>query len=348
MVLEKMGICNYISFMQFVLGMRIHGMNPKLCIRNLELEKVPVRVYQHRASSSVLRRGALFFHGDSGIFGNAYDHVCQYLARESEAVVASVEYGLAPEHKPPAQYEDCLTAAIHFMRNPEDYGVDPTRIIIAGDSAGAYLAATTTQTLTSRPDLPKLRAQVLMYPFVQGLDFNLPSYQQYCRVPMLSREQVVFFALQWLNGDLSLFKPVLEGAHIPPEIRLKYRKWLSPDNIPKEFKVKDYKPHFPTEYRKDIYEQIRVLFDLVASPLLAEDAIVCQLPETFIMTCEYDVLRDDGLLYKKRLEDSGVPVTWYHGENAFHGIINLFDNGMLTFPAGKRGLENIVNFLRGL
>ncbi|XP_019367597.1 PREDICTED: arylacetamide deacetylase-like 3, partial [Gavialis gangeticus] len=270
------------------------------------------------------------------------------LARESEAVVASVGYRLAPEHKPPAQYEDCLTAAIHFMRNSEDYGVDPTHIIIAGDSAGAYLAATVTQTLTSRPDLPKLRAQVLMYPFVQGLDFNLPSYQQYCMIPILPREQVVFFALQWLKREPSLYKTVLEGAHVPPEIRLKYRKWLSPDNIPKEFKVRGYKPHFPTEYRKDVYEQIKVSFDPLTSPLLAEDAIVCQLPETFIMTCEYDVLRDDGLLYKKRLEDSGVPVTWYHGEDAFHGIINLFDNGMLTFPAGKRGLDNIVNFLRDL
>ncbi|XP_014373043.2 arylacetamide deacetylase-like 4 [Alligator sinensis] len=348
--LEKMGICRFHTYMRYVLDKKKHKADPKLFIKNLQFEKVPVRVYEPRAPSAGLRKGIIFFHGGGGVFGSVdtHDNVCRYIARESEAVVASVEYRLAPEHKPPAQYEDCLTAAIHFMRNPEDYGVDPTRIITAGDSAGAYLAATVTQTLSSRPDLPKLRAQVLMYPFIQALDFNLPSYQQYCRIPLLSQEEVILFALQWLKGNTSILKPALEGAHIPPEIRLKYRKWLSPDNIPKEFKVKGYKPHFPTEYRKDIYEQIKLTFDPLTSPLLAEEAIVCQLPETFLMTCEYDVLRDDGLLYKKRLEDCGVSVTWHHGENAFHGIINLFDSGMLTFPAGKRALDNIVSFLRGL
>ncbi|XP_025053871.1 arylacetamide deacetylase-like 4 [Alligator sinensis] len=348
--LEKMGICHFHTYMRFVLHKKKHKADPKLFIKNLQFEKVPVRVYEPRAPSAGLRKGIIFFHGGGGVFGSVdtHDNVCRYIARESEAVVASVEYRLAPENKPPAQYEDCLTAAIHFMRNSEDYTVDPTRIITAGDSAGAYLAAIVTQTLSSSPNLPKLRAQVLMCPFVQGLDFNLPSYQQYCRIPILSREEVAFFALQWLKGDTSMLKPALEGAHIPPEIRLKYRKWLSPDNIPKEFKVKGYKPHFPTEYREDIYKQIKQLCDPVAAPLIADDAIVCQLPETFLMTCEYDVLRDDGLLYKKRLEDCGVPVTWYHGENAFHGIINLFDSGMLTFPAGKKALDNIVSFLRGL
>uniref|UniRef100_A0A7M4DUU6 Alpha/beta hydrolase fold-3 domain-containing protein n=1 Tax=Crocodylus porosus TaxID=8502 RepID=A0A7M4DUU6_CROPO len=324
-VLVKAGLCYEHDVLRFL----VNGIPPQktneLLINNVMFNNLTVRIYQPKVPSTGLRRGIVYCHGGVGRFGSISKKFWNYTKLETKNYkdycgVLFRMYRLAPEHKNPAQYEDCLTAAIHFMRNPEDYGVDPTCIIIAGDSAGAYLAATTTQTLTSRPDLPKLRAQVLMYPFVQGLDFNLPSYQQYCRVPILSREQVVLFAL----------------------------KWLSPDNIPKEFKVRGYKPHFPTEYRKDIYEQIRQVFDPVASPLLAEDAIVCQLPETFIMTCEYDVLRDDGLLYKKRLEDSGVPVTWYHSENAFHGIINLFDNGMLTFPAGKKALDNIVNFLRGL
>ena len=83
-------------------------------------------------------------------------------------------------------------------------------------------------------------------------------------------------------------------------------------------------------------------------PLLAEDAVVHQLPESFILTCEYDVLRDDGLLHKKRLEDNGVRVTWCHLEDGFHGIISLYDYGGLSFPSGKRGLDSVVNFLKGL
>ncbi|NXA40540.1 ADCL4 protein, partial [Eudromia elegans] len=158
-----------------------------------------------------------------------YEKVCRYIARESESVVVSVEYRLAPEHKYPAAYEDCLNATLHFMKNIEHYGVDPACIIVSGDSAGGNLAAAVSQTLASRSDLPKLRAQILIYPGLQALDFNLPSYQQNRAVPLLLRERAAFFALQYLNGDASHVEEVLEGSHIPADIRLKYRKWVSAD-----------------------------------------------------------------------------------------------------------------------
>ncbi|XP_006264536.2 arylacetamide deacetylase-like 4 [Alligator mississippiensis] len=349
-ILERMGLCSQLNFVRCIRYGKKPGMDPKLFVKDLNFETVPVRVYQPRASSSGQRRGIVFFHGGGWVFGDLDSHekLCRYIARESESVVASVEYRLAPEHKYPAQFDDCLTAAIHFMRNTEDYGVDPTRIIIAGDSAGGHLAALVSQAVVSRPGLPKPRAQVLIYPFVQGLDFNLPSYLQNCKVPLLFRERVPFFALLCLNGDVSVLEDVLEGTHIPTDIKLKYKKWLSLDNIPEEFKVRGYKPQLFIECKKEVYEQVKEICEPTFSPLLAEDAIFCQLPESFILTCEYDVLRDDGLLYKKRLEDSGVQVTWYHVEDGFHGVISMFDNGILSFPAGKKALDKIINFLRGL
>lgn len=71
------------------------------------------------------------------------------------------------------------------MRNTEHYGVDPARISVCGDSAGGNLAAAVSQTLAGRSDLPKLRAQILIYPYLQALDFNLPSYQQKQEVPVV-------------------------------------------------------------------------------------------------------------------------------------------------------------------
>ncbi|KAK9405587.1 hypothetical protein NXF25_004361 [Crotalus adamanteus] len=65
---------------------------------------------------------------------------------------------------------------------------------------------------------------------------------------------------------------------------------------------------------------------------MAEDAVIQQFPETFLLTCEYDIFRDDGLLYKKRLEDNGVPVTWLHLKDGFHGITLLIDMGSIQFP----------------
>ncbi|NXG19588.1 ADCL4 protein, partial [Grallaria varia] len=159
----------------------------------------------------------------------SHGRICQYVAQQSGALVVSVGYRLAPEHKYPAAYEDCLNATQYFLQNLELYGVDPARVTVCGDSAGGNLAAAVSQTLAGRSDLPKLRAQILLYPGLQALDFNLPSYQQNRGVPLLFRERAAFLALLYVNGDALHMQEVLEGSHIPPDMRLKYRKWVSPD-----------------------------------------------------------------------------------------------------------------------
>ncbi|KAM4758699.1 arylacetamide deacetylase-like 4 [Cyanocitta cristata] len=285
---------------------------------------------------------------DCYIYSDSHERICQYIAKESGSLVVSVGYRLAPEHKYPAAYEDCLNATQHFLQHLEHYGVDPARVIVCGDSAGGNLAAAVSQTLAGRADFPKLRAQILIYPGLQALDFNLPSYQQNRGVPLLFRERAAFYALQYVQGNTSNMEEVLEGSHIPPDLRLKYRKWVSPDNIPEKFKVRGYKPHKPCEFKPEVFETVKRFCEPMLCPLLAEDTIIQQLPESFILTCEYDVLRDDGLLYKKRLEDNGVRVTWCHLEDGFHGIINLFEYCGLSFPSGKRGLDKAVAFIKGL
>ncbi|KAM6371554.1 arylacetamide deacetylase-like 4 isoform 2-T2 [Pluvialis apricaria] len=349
-ILEKMGVCSKIAFTRYVRSGRKLGADPRLWLGDARFGRVPVRVYRPRAPSAGPRAGAIFFHGGGWLYCgiDSHEKICRYIARESESVVVSVGYRLAPEHKYPAAYEDCLNATIYFMKNIEHYGVDPANVIVCGDSAGGNLAAAVSQTLAGRSDLPKLRAQILIYPGLQALDFNLPSYQQNRGVPLLFRERAAFFALQYLNGDALHMQEVLEGSHIPPDMRLKYRKWVSPDNIPENFKVRGYKPHKPREFKAEVFEKVKRICEPNLCPLLAEDAIVHQLPESFILTCEYDVLRDDGLLYKKRLEDNGVRVTWYHLEDGFHGVISLFDYCGFSFPAGKRGLNSVVKFIKGL
>ncbi|XP_072210540.1 arylacetamide deacetylase-like 4 [Excalfactoria chinensis] len=349
-ILEKIGICSQISFVRYMQGIKALGTDQKLFIEDLWFEKVPVRIYQPKAPSASARRGVMFFHGGGWVFGSLETHesLCRSLARGSESVVVSVGYRLAPEHKYPAAYEDCLNATMHFMRNAEQYGVDPARISVCGDSAGGNLAAAISQTLAGRADLPKLRAQILIYPILQALDFNLPSYKQNQGVPLLFQERAAFYVLQYLNGNASNLEQVLEGSHIPIDIKLNYRKWVSEDYVPEKFKVRGYKPHVLLDCSTEVYETVKRFCEPNLCPLLAEDAVVHQLPESFILTCEYDVLRDDGLLYKKRLEDNGVRVTWCHLEDGFHGIINSFNSEWLSFSSGKRGLDNIVNFLKSL
>ncbi|NXG19578.1 ADCL3 protein, partial [Grallaria varia] len=290
-----------------------------LLIKDLHFDGVPVRIYLPKKPPAGKRRGVIFFHGGCGIYGSirCYERVCRYITRKSDSVVVSVGYHLAPEHKYPAQTLECLAATVHFLQTADTYGVDPARIIVCGDSAGGTYATSVCQELVHRTGIPKIRAQVLIYPFLQALNFNLPSHQRNASIALLSRDRTVHVILKYLNKDCSLKEQILAGSHVPESMNLKYRKWISPDLIPEEFK-RGYKPPSPASFSPQVHEEVQELFESRFSPLLAEDAVVCLLPDTCIVTCEHDMFRDEGLLYKKRLEDNNVKVTWHHVQKGFH------------------------------
>nr|XP_056720922.1 arylacetamide deacetylase-like 3 [Euleptes europaea] len=333
-----------------MISFRNPKLDPSLFAKDLLFDGVPVRVYQPKAPFAGRRKGMLLFHGGAGMAGSIdfYQDVSNKIAKDADIVLVSVGYGLAPEHPYPSQYKQCLTATVHFLKNAEVYGVDPSQVVICGDSAGGNFCTVVAQKLTERPDLPKLRAQLLVYAGVQAMDFNLPSYVQNTGMPFLSQENTVIFGLWFFGQDLSLKDDLLKGSHVPDDFRMKYGKLASADNIPEKFKGQGYRPVPHGPYKPEVYKQLPELLQVTFSSLFAEDHVIEQLPETFIVSCEYDVLRDDSLLYKKRLEDCGVKVSWFHSEQGFHGVINLSDMGLFTFPAGVEILDRIVDFVRGL
>ncbi|XP_075696872.1 arylacetamide deacetylase-like 4 [Rhinoderma darwinii] len=351
-ILQNMFVCGQLEFTRFIrdkLMVRKLGEDPKLLIKDLKFEGIPVRVYQPRSPSAGGRKGVVFFHGGGWMFGSidSYDVLCRYISKGTESVVVSVGYRLAPEHRYPAAFDDCLNATIHFLKTAEEYGVDPSSVIISGDSAGGNLTAAVCQALVNT-DLLKPLAQVLIYPAVQALDFHLPSYTQNSAVPVLYRERAVFYMINYVQGNLQMMEDILDGDHVPVDLKMKFRKWLGPDNIPEEFKVPGYKPRVMATHSEDVYQAHKQVFETHFSPLLAEDSVIRLLPKAYILTCQFDVLRDDGILYKKRLEDNGVPVTWFHLKDGFHGIISFFDNGALSFESGKLAVDNIVNFINNV
>ncbi|XP_029818326.1 arylacetamide deacetylase-like 4 [Manacus vitellinus] len=349
-MLQKVGICNDFTVLRILLDGIPPWRDSKLLIKDLRVDEVPLRIYQPKSPPTGKRRGILYFHGGAGTFGSirAFERICRYMAKKCNSVVVSVGYRLAPEHPYPGQYFDCLNATLYFMRNLEEYHVDPALIIVSGDSCGANFATVICQILLNNRDLPKVRAQVLLYPGLQGLDFQLPSYQQNASVPILYRKLVLYFCFRYLNKEPKFLKDILHNCHVCESVRSKYKKWVSADLIPDEFKIRGYVPPTPPSYKPEVYETIKEVLALTFSPLLAEDSVICQLPEAYIVTCEFDVLRDDGLLYKKRLEDNGVQVTWYHSESGFHGILAFFGYGIFSFFSGKKIVDNLVNYINSL
>lgn len=84
----------------------------------------------------------LYFHGGGWISGDkaSYERICRSLATKG-FVTFNVNYRLAPRHRFPAQVQDVARAVDWVCRHAQEYGGDASRVILAGDSAGAHLAS---------------------------------------------------------------------------------------------------------------------------------------------------------------------------------------------------------------
>lgn len=145
---------------------------------------LPLRVYTpHATTTHAATGGALdvivFAHGGGFVFCDldSHDEFCRSMAEALPAVVVSVDYRLAPEHPAPAAMEDMYSALTWAAGNIGDYGGDPTRIAVAGDSAGGNLAATVSLAARQRGG-PDILAQLLFYPVIDD-DFTTESYRLY-------------------------------------------------------------------------------------------------------------------------------------------------------------------------
>ena len=105
-----------------------------------------------------------FVHGGGMMYGDldSHDALCRFLAERAGLRVLSIDYRLAPEHRFPAAVDDCWTSYQHVSEHAEDFGADPERIAVGGDSAGGYLSAVVA-ILAAEAGVP-VKHQLLIYP----------------------------------------------------------------------------------------------------------------------------------------------------------------------------------------
>jgi acetyl esterase/lipase len=149
---------------------------------------IPARIYSPTPEpvSPVL----VYFHGGGLVMGSNYsfEPLARELASAAAATVVAVDYRLAPESPPPAQFDDAYTATQWVAGHASELGVDPTRLAVIGDSAGGSLAAAVALAARDRRG-PAICAQVLLYP---GLDRDMtaPSIVSLANAPMLTRDDI--------------------------------------------------------------------------------------------------------------------------------------------------------------
>ena len=223
---------------------------------------IPARIYTPKMlrKNNGLAPCLVFYHGGGWVIGDidSHDVVCRKLAHEGELIVISIDYRLAPEHKFPAAVDDAIAAVKWVASNAKDLGIDATRLLVGGDSAGGNLAAVVA--LAARDgDGPKLAGQVLIYP---ATDFAMkhPSHSEPETSILLTHSVIKWFSNHYLNGpaDIDNWKAsparATTLAGLPPAYLLtagadplrdegnEYAKRLKEAGVPVTYK------HFPGQF----------------------------------------------------------------------------------------------------
>lgn len=227
----------------------------------------------------------VYFHGGGWVVGSieTHDGLCRAIANEGPAIVASVDYRLAPENPFPAAVEDAYAAVCALHREAVALGGDPSRMGVGGDSAGGNIAAVVCMLIRDRGG-PSLAWQLLAYPVID-CDLDTPSYRECADGFGLSRDEMAWY-------------------------------W----------------DQYAATAQERIHPQV--------SPLRADN--LRGLPPAFVLTAEYDVLRDEAERYAERLKGAGVPVTLKRYDGMIHGFLRRH----MFFDTGQAALEDVGRELR--
>lgn len=234
-----------------------------------ETETLPCLIYVHGGAFSYK---ASAFHKKLA---------CLY-AVKGDCRVYFPDYHLMPKYPYPAAYDDALALYRNIMENSRVFRIDPDKIGLAGDSAGASIAALLCNNY-EREGLKQPRLQMLVYP-VTDVRQQTDSMKKYSDTPLWNSKS---------NRRMWSY----------------YGKNLRGNGI------------------------------YAASPM--QSALPQIIPDTYIETAEFDCLRDEGVLYGKRLHKAGAKVICNETRGTFHG----YDSAMQT-KIVLRNLERRISFLQ--
>lgn len=182
--------------------------------------EIPVRIYTPDGSGPF--PAVVYFHGGGWVVGDleTVHTICTMLAHRAQAVVVSVDYRLAPEHKFPAAVDDAYAATEWVAAHAEELHADPNRLAVAGDSAGGNLTAVVSLLARDRKG-PKLCGQVMFFP-VTDASMQTASYRENAENYFLTQDMMAWFFNHYVNDPseandvrLSPMK-VADASGLPP------------------------------------------------------------------------------------------------------------------------------------
>jgi acetyl esterase len=185
---------------------------PVGAVRDVTIAGLPCRVYSSSATPVGPVPTTVMFHGGGFVIGDleTHDDQARLIAAGSGGTVVSVDYRLAPEATYPAAPDDCEAVTRYVLDHLEEFGGDPARVGVAGDSAGGNLSAVVAQRLRDRPAAHPLTAQLLWYPAVDCVDdegARYPSRVENAEGYFLTAGDMRWFMGHYLGDDSRAAEP---------------------------------------------------------------------------------------------------------------------------------------------
>lgn len=170
--------------------------------------QIPARIYTPDGAGPF--PVIVYFHGGGWVIGDkqVYDGGARGLAKQANAVVVSVDYRLAPEHKFPAAWDDSLAAYKWTLANAAAIKGDPKKLAIAGESAGGNLAVATA--IAARDAGLQAPVHVLaVYPVAQT-STTTESYEKHADAKPLNRAMIKWFVDKLITSPDNVKDPRLQ------------------------------------------------------------------------------------------------------------------------------------------
>lgn len=197
---------------------------------------------------------------------------------------------------------------------------------------------------TQESDKPKQAFLVLIYPCLQAFDFDLNSYKEFSydrnKYSVLSRNIMIVFYSLYAFGNYNYFKAFADNKHVTSEMKKKYRNRVNPRLLQGRYRTE---PSDDIEANDISFakEVTRFIFDTRFAPLMASDEQLSKLPPTFVLTCEFDPLRDESFILNERLKSIKHPITHLHLSGSEHGaLLPPF------YRVSKTSIETISQYIR--
>lgn len=175
---------------------------------------IPVRIFFPPDAPDDIEQGVLiFFHGGGWVIGNidSYSNVCTNMAKQTNALVVSVDYRLAPEYRFPCALEDCYTVTREIFLDSTLFDVKPNNIAIIGDSAGGNLAAAVSMLARDRGEF-SISKQILIYPSTNNDhsdETGFPSVRELGQDYLLKSKRIRDYMDMYINSEEDLNNPYL-------------------------------------------------------------------------------------------------------------------------------------------